>query len=126
MQSASERAFSLRRQTKTAWRHHPRAAQRGTQVVDLPADRQTQGAQRPPESFLVNRSGMCGGSGLPFASFDAKTAARRGTHIATVAVARKLLARCFHVLTEPQTTAGEVNLRGALAPSHVPETRPTD
>jgi transposase len=61
----------------------------------------------------------------PFATY-AKTAARRGKHIATVAVARKLLARCFHLLTELETTAEEGQPPGALAPSHVPETRPKD
>jgi transposase len=52
----------------------------------------------------------------PFASFYAKTAARRGKHIATVAVARKLLARCFHVLTELETTAGEGQAAGCARP----------
>ena len=36
----------------------------------------------------------------PFAEFYASCARRRGRNIATVAVARKLLARCFHILTE--------------------------
>jgi transposase len=45
----------------------------------------------------------------PFARCYAQTAARRGTQIATVAVARKLLARCFHILKEVDatTTTGE-------------------
>lgn len=41
----------------------------------------------------------------PFARFFAQCAARRGRQIATVAVARKLLARSFHVLKEVQTTS---------------------
>lgn len=36
----------------------------------------------------------------PFSRFFAETAQRRGKKIATVAVARKLLTRCFHVLKE--------------------------
>ena len=52
----------------------------------------------------------------PFAAFYAKTAARRGKHIATVAVARKLLARSFHVLTDLQTTAGEGQPAGCARP----------
>jgi transposase len=36
----------------------------------------------------------------PFVGFYAQCAARRGKHIATVAVARKLLARSFHILKE--------------------------
>jgi len=35
-----------------------------------------------------------------FASAYAQLARRRGSHIATVAIARRLLARCFHILTE--------------------------
>jgi transposase len=36
----------------------------------------------------------------PFARTYAQIAHRRGTQIATVAIARRLLARCFHILTE--------------------------
>jgi transposase len=46
----------------------------------------------------------------PFAAFYRRVAKRRGTKIATVAVARKLLARSFHVLQEV-----EVSWPGALA-----------
>jgi transposase len=35
-----------------------------------------------------------------FASAYAQLARRRGSHIATVAIARRLLARCFHILTQ--------------------------
>jgi transposase len=35
-----------------------------------------------------------------FASTYAELARRRGTHIATTAIARRLLARCFHLLTQ--------------------------
>ena len=41
----------------------------------------------------------------PFARFYAECAARRGKQIATVAVARKLLARSFHILTQVATPA---------------------
>ena len=41
----------------------------------------------------------------PFARFYAECARRRGRHIAIVAVARKLLARCFHILKEVDATA---------------------
>ena len=41
----------------------------------------------------------------PFARFYADCAARRGRQIATVAVARKLLARSFHILKEVATQA---------------------
>ena len=52
----------------------------------------------------------------PFATFYAQTAARRGKHIATVAVARKLLARSFHLLTELQATTGEGQPAGCACP----------
>ena len=39
-----------------------------------------------------------------FAGAYAQLARRRGTQIATVAIARRLLARCFHILKEVQTT----------------------
>jgi hypothetical protein len=44
-----------------------------------------------------------------FATTYGQLARRRGTQIATVAIARRLLARCFHILKEIQTTttAGE-------------------
>jgi transposase len=35
-----------------------------------------------------------------FASSYGQLAHRRGKHIATVAIARRLLARCFHILAE--------------------------
>jgi transposase len=76
--------------------------------------------------FVLQEAAQRAKTRPPFATFYAKTAARRGTHIATVAVARKLLARCFHLLTELQTTAGEGQPAGCARPSHVPETRPKD
>jgi hypothetical protein len=36
----------------------------------------------------------------PFSGFSANCARRRGRNIAIVTVARKLLARCYHILTE--------------------------
>jgi transposase len=69
----------------------------------------------------------------PFARFYAQCAARRGRHIATVAVARKLLARCFHVLTQldhhqhhhaADHTSEKVTSPGALEVPHAPAIRP--
>ena len=71
----------------------------------------------------------------PFAGFYAQCAARRGRHIATVAVARKLLARCLHVLTQLDNhqhnhatapAAEQVTSPGALEVPHVPATRPSN
>jgi transposase len=75
--------------------------------------------------FVLQEAAQRAKTRPPFAAFYAKTA-RRGTHIATVAVARKLLARSFHLLSELQATTGEGQPPGALAPSPVPETRPKD
>ncbi len=70
----------------------------------------------------------------PFAGFYAQCAARRGRHIATVAVARKLLARCFHVLIQVDNhqhdaadhaaEKEQVTSPGALEVPHAPATRP--
>jgi len=38
-----------------------------------------------------------------FASAYGQLARRRGANIATVAIARRLLARCFHILSELET-----------------------
>jgi transposase len=43
----------------------------------------------------------------PFAGTYAQLARRRGNSIATVAIARRLLARCFHILTQLEATTGE-------------------
>jgi transposase len=69
-----------------------------------PTDKQGSAAVR----FVLEEAAERAKTRPPFAGFYAQCAARRGRHIATVAVARKLLARCFHVLTVP----------------HVPATRP--
>jgi transposase len=66
--------------------------------------------------FVLQEAAQQAKTRPPFATFYAKTAARRGTHIATVAVARKLLARCFHLLTELETTAGEGQAAGCARP----------
>ena len=60
-----------------------------------------------------------------FAGTYGQLAHRRGKNIATVAIARRLLARCFHILKEVQTvtTTGE-GQTGALASLHEPATRP--
>ncbi len=44
----------------------------------------------------------------PFARTYAQIARRRGRQIVTVAIARRLLARCFHILTELEVTTEEV------------------
>ena len=44
----------------------------------------------------------------PFARTYAQIAHRRGKQIATVAIARRLLARCFHILTELEVTTEKV------------------
>jgi transposase len=66
--------------------------------------------------FVLQEAAQRAKTHPPFAAFYAKTAARRGTHIATVAVARKLLARCFHVLTELEPTTGEGQAAGCARP----------
>ncbi|HEY3140545.1 MAG TPA: IS110 family transposase [Acidimicrobiales bacterium] len=62
-----------------------------------------------------------------FAGAYAQLARRRGSHIATVAIARRLLARSFHILTQleaQQAVHRRRPLPGALAFSHEPATRP--
>src|SRR5215211_466909 len=66
--------------------------------------------------FVLQEAAQRAKTRPPFAAFYAKTAARRGKHIATVAVARKLLARSFHVLTDLQPTAGEGQAAGCARP----------
>jgi transposase len=63
----------------------------------------------------------------PFAHFYAQCAARRGRQIATTAVARKLLARAFHVLKEvdaPSQPPEKVTQPGALGFHAAPAIRP--
>ena len=50
-----------------------------------------------------------------FAPAYAQLARRRGTHIATTAIARRLLARSFHILTQLETppATGEGQYRRA-------------
>jgi transposase len=66
--------------------------------------------------FVLQEAAQRAKTRPPFAAFYAQTAARRGKHIATVAVARKLLARSFHVLTELQATTGEGQPAGCARP----------
>jgi transposase len=66
--------------------------------------------------FVLQEAAQRAKTRPPFAAFYAKTAARRGKHIATVAVARKLLARSFHLLTELQATTGEGQPAGCARP----------
>jgi transposase len=66
--------------------------------------------------FVLQEAAQRAKTRPPFACFYAKTAARRGKHIATVAVARKLLARSFHLLTELQATTGEGQPAGCARP----------
>jgi hypothetical protein len=60
-----------------------------------------------------------------FAGTDAQLARCRGNSIATVAIARRLLARSF-ILKEVQTALLEKARPGALATPHEPATRPPD
>ena len=57
----------------------------------------------------------------PFTRTYAQIARRRGKHIATVAIARKLLARCFYVLKEVDDQSRSP---GELDEGTLPETRP--
>jgi transposase len=71
------------------------------------------GPQGPPRPH--HQAGLALGAGDPaggrqtakrhpmFASAYGQLARRRGNHIATTAIARRLLARCFHILTQLQT-----------------------
>ena len=60
-----------------------------------------------------------------FADTYGQLAHRRGRNIATVAVARRLLARSFHILTQLEAASiSEKALPGALASLHEPATRP--
>jgi Transposase IS116/IS110/IS902 family len=59
------------------------------------------------------------------ADTDGQLARRRGPNIATVAIARRLLARSFHILTQLEAAPAPGNSRpGALASLHEPVTRP--
>ena len=60
-----------------------------------------------------------------FADTYGQLAHRRGANIATVAIARRLLARSFHSLTQrEQASISEKALPGALASLHAPAPRP--
>jgi hypothetical protein len=60
-----------------------------------------------------------------FADTYGQLARRRGTNIATVAIARRLLARSFHILTQlEQHRHRRRPVPGALASLHEPATRP--
>ena len=60
-----------------------------------------------------------------FADTYGQLAHRRGRNIATVAIARRLLARSFHILTQLEAQkASEKASPGALASLHEPGTRP--
>ena len=53
----------------------------------------------------------------PFADAYAQLARRRGRSIATVAIARRLLARCFHILTQLEADTSEKARPGVLVTS---------
>jgi hypothetical protein len=60
-----------------------------------------------------------------FAAADAQLARRRGRNIATVAIARRLLARSFHILSQLEAApAPEKASTGRARVSHEPATRP--
>jgi hypothetical protein len=59
------------------------------------------------------------------ADTDGQLARRRGPNIATVAIARRLLARSFHILTQLEAAPAPEKARpGALVSLHEPATRP--
>jgi transposase len=65
--------------------------------------------------WVLDEAAHKAGTRPPFAHFSAQCAARRGRQIATTAVARKLLARAFHVLKEvdaPSQPPEKVTYRG--------------
>jgi hypothetical protein len=51
----------------------------------------------------------------PFAGVYAQVAHRRGTQIATVAVARRLLARSFHILKQLEAAPGSEKVKTGRA-----------
>ena len=60
-----------------------------------------------------------------FADTSGQLARRRGRNLATVAIARRLLARSFHILTQlDQASKSEQARPGALVSLHEPATRP--
>jgi transposase len=59
-----------------------------------------------------------------FATTYGQLARRRGNSIATVAIARRLLARCFYILNQLEAALPEKARPGALATPHAPATRP--
>ena len=76
--------------------------------------------------FVLQEAAQRAKTRPPFATFYAQTAARRGKHIATVAVARSSLLAASTCSPNSKPRPEKVNPPGALAPSHVPERRPKD
>jgi transposase len=76
--------------------------------------------------FVLQEAAQRAKTGPPFASFYAKTAARRGKHIATVRSLESSLLAASMCSPSCKPLPEKVNPPGALAPSHVPETRPKD
>ena len=70
--------------------------------------------------WMLIEAAMVARTRPPFAKFYAQLAHRRGKHIATVAIARKLLARSFHVLKAVSDHASQ----GQLDEGSAPQTRP--
>jgi transposase len=71
--------------------------------------------------WVLGEAAQVAKSRPPFAMTYAQIAKRRGNNIATIAIARKLLARCFHVLKEVdqnQIGSEEASVPGALAVRH--------
>jgi transposase len=58
------------------------------------------------------------------ATADGQLAHRRGNNIATTAIARRLLARCFHILKQLEAAPPEKAITGRARVSHEPATRP--
>lgn len=67
--------------------------------------------------WVLGEAAQVAKSRPPFAMTYAQIAARRGNNIATIAIARKMLARCFHILKEVNQgqVSEEASVSGALA-----------
>lgn len=67
--------------------------------------------------WVLGEAAQVAKSRPPFAMTYASIAKRRGNNIATIAVARKMLARCFHILKEVnhEQISEEASVPGALA-----------
>jgi transposase len=96
------------------------------------AERRPQGPPRPQHqaglgmgALDLQQAAQTAKRSPVFATTSAQLARCRGTQIATVAIARRLLARWFHILKQVQTATPLEKARpGALATPQAPATRP--